>query len=68
MGERPSGRDREHPNRTTYGHLVVGGALMTWIVVQVAILGPPVHWLQILYAIWGAAILLLALRHHRASR
>lgn len=49
----------------TLGHLVVGVVLMGWIVVQVAILGPPVHWLQILYFIWGAVLLALALHHRR---
>jgi hypothetical protein len=29
---------------------------MGWIVVQVAYLGPPVHWLQILYFGWGLTI------------
>jgi hypothetical protein len=39
-----------------WGHIVVGVALMGWIVVQVAYLGPPVHWLQILYFGWGLTI------------
>jgi hypothetical protein len=36
------------------GHLAVGVALVAWIVVQVAVLGPPLHWLQVLYAVSGA--------------
>lgn len=47
------------------GHIVVGLALTAWIVVQVAILGPPVHWLQILYFFWGLAITGLAIVHLR---
>jgi hypothetical protein len=49
------------------GHLVVGVALIGWIVVQVSLLGWPPHWLQILYFVWGWAILGLAVRH-RAAR
>lgn len=44
------------------GHLGVGGALMGWIVVQVVALGPPVHWLQVLYFAWGAVIAALGWR------
>lgn len=32
---------------------------MAWIVVQVITLGPPLHWLQILYFVLGAVELLL---------
>lgn len=45
-----------------WGHLAVGFALMGWIVVQVAFLGPPVHWLQVLYFAWGLAIAIVAWR------
>lgn len=50
------------------GHLVVGVALTGWIVVQVAILGPPVHWLQALYLVWGLVVVALALRHRHDGR
>jgi hypothetical protein len=43
------------------GHLLVGSALVGWIVVQVVILGPPIAWLQVLYFIWGLTIIGLAL-------
>jgi|GEM_PF-2419195 len=49
------------------GHLVVGVALIGWIVVQVGLLGWPPHWLQILYFLWGWAILGLAVRHLAAA-
>jgi hypothetical protein len=42
------------------GHLLVGAALVTWIVVQVAFLGWPPHWLQITYFVYGLVILGLA--------
>lgn len=48
------------------GHLVVGAALIGWIVVQVSLLGWPPHWLQILYFLWGWAILGLAIQRRRA--
>jgi hypothetical protein len=44
------------------GHLVVGLALVGWIVVQVAFLGWPPHWLQWAYLAYGAVITGLALR------
>ncbi len=44
------------------GHLVVGVALVVWIVVQVAFLGPPIHVLQAIYFVWGGVIVVLALR------
>lgn len=47
------------------GHLVVGAALIGWIVIQVGFLGWPPHWLQILYFLWGWAILGLAIRRRR---
>jgi uncharacterized membrane protein len=43
------------------GHLVVGIALIGWILVQLAFLGLPPHWLQVLYFVWGVVIVLLAL-------
>jgi hypothetical protein len=44
------------------GHLVVGVALVAWIVVQVAFLGWPPAALQWIYLVYGLAIVLLALR------
>ena len=44
------------------GHLLVGAALVTWIVVQVAFLGWPPHWLQITYFIYGWVIVGLAVK------
>jgi hypothetical protein len=49
------------------GHLVVGAALIGWIVVQVGLLGWPPHWLQVLYFLWGWAIVGLAVLHRRAG-
>ena len=43
------------------GHLLVGAALVTWIVVQVAFLGWPPHWLQITYFAYGWVIVVLAM-------
>ena len=40
----------------------LGAFLMAWIVVQVITLGPPLHWLQMLYFVLGAAELLLGWR------
>lgn len=31
----------------------LGAFLMAWIVVQVWVLGPPIHWLQVLYFVFG---------------
>jgi hypothetical protein len=31
----------------------LGAFLMAWIIVQVWVLGPPPHWLQILYFVLG---------------
>lgn len=45
-----------HQQWVRWGHIVVGLALMGWIVVQVAYLGPPVDWLQVVYFAWGLAI------------
>lgn len=42
------------------GHLVVGLALVAWIVTQVAVLGPPLHPLQAIYFAWGWIIAALA--------
>jgi hypothetical protein len=44
------------------GHLVVGLALVGWIVVQVAFLGWPPHWLQWAYLAYGVVLTGLALR------
>lgn len=52
----------------TWGHLGVGVALMGWIVVQVAFLGPPVAGLQIFYFVFGATIAGLAWRLLRRRR
>lgn len=51
-----------HQRWVRWGHLGVGLALMGWIVVQVAYLGLPVHWLQVLYFAWGLAIAAIAWR------
>lgn len=40
----------------------LGAFLMSWIVVQVLTLGPPLHWLQILYFVLGAVEVLLGWR------
>ena len=37
-------------------HLLVGVALTAWIVVQVAILGPPFHPLQGIYLVYGLVV------------
>jgi hypothetical protein len=50
-----------------YGHLVVGAALVGWIAVQVAFLGLPPHWLQVLYFAWGWTIVVMALRLRSSS-
>ena len=42
------------------GHLLVGAALVSWIVVQVAFLGWPPHWLQVTYFVYGWVIVGLA--------
>lgn len=49
------------------GHIVVGLVLMGWIVVQVAYLGPPVDWLQVLYFGWGLAIAAIGSRLRRSE-
>ena len=49
-----------HQQWVRWGHIVVGFALMGWIAVQIAYLGPPVHWLQILYFAWGLTIAAIA--------
>lgn len=43
------------------GHLLVGTALVAWIVVQVAFLGWPPHWLQLIYFVYGWVIVGLAM-------
>jgi len=52
---------RRHP-LTSLAAVGLGAFLMAWIVVQVITLGPPPHWLQILYFVLGAAELLLGWR------
>jgi hypothetical protein len=47
------------------GHLLVGAALVSWIVVQVAFLGWPPHWLQIAYFAYGWVIVGLAVLARR---
>ncbi len=51
------------------GHVLVGAGLVSWIVVQVAFLGWPPHWLQIAYFVYGWVIVGLAVsargRHAR---
>jgi hypothetical protein len=48
------------------GHVLVGVALMGWIVVQVAFIGL-ISWMQPFCFLWGAAILVLGLVAWRAS-
>jgi hypothetical protein len=48
------------------GHVLVGVALMGWIVVQVAFIGL-ISWMQPFCFVWGAAILVLALVAGKAS-
>lgn len=48
------------------GHLLVGAALVGWISVQVAFLGWPPHWLQILYFVYGWTIVVLAVSLRRS--
>mgnify|MGYP006297975655 CR=1 FL=1 len=43
-----------------WGHLVVGVALLGWLLVQFWFIGGG-HWLQALYVVWGLAITALAL-------
>ena len=50
------------------GHLIVGLALVAWIIAQVIILGPPVHVLQAIYFAWGWIIAALAARLLTSSR
>lgn len=38
------------------GHVLVGVVLVVWIVVQVAVLGPPIHALQAIYLVYGVVI------------
>lgn len=38
------------------GHVVVGVALILWVVVQVVVLGPPISPLQVVYLVYGIAI------------
>jgi hypothetical protein len=55
-----------HRAWATPGHLVVGVALMGWILVQIAFIGP-IAWLQPVMFIWGAAIFVLGSIHARSS-
>jgi hypothetical protein len=48
------------------GHLVVGVALVSWILVQVAIIGP-ISWMQPFCLLWGALIFGLGVANWRAS-
>ena len=59
---------RRHP-AARLGHVAVGMALVAWITVQVAFLGWPPHWVQIVYFIYGVAIIALAvpLQHALSS-
>jgi hypothetical protein len=50
-----------------FGHLAVGVVLVGWIVVQVAILGPPVAFLQVLYLAYGVVIVALAVQLRRTT-
>lgn len=43
-----------------WGHLLVGVALLGWLLVQFWFIGGG-HWLQALYVVWGLAITALAL-------
>lgn len=54
-----------HQQWVRWGHIVVGFALMGWIAVQIAYLGLPVHWLQVLYFAWGLTIATIAWRLRR---
>jgi hypothetical protein len=51
----------------TFGHVVVGVALVGWIVAQVGLIGLG-SWLQVAYAIFGLGITALAISNLRASR
>jgi hypothetical protein len=55
-----------HQPWVRWGHIGVGFALMGWVAVQIAYLGLPVHWLQVLYFAWGLVIAAIAwqLRPH----
>ena len=49
------------------GHLLVGFALVAWVIVQIGFLGWPPHWLQVLYFVYGWGIVALAVRLTRDS-
>ncbi|MBN1318955.1 MAG: hypothetical protein JXA42_25965 [Anaerolineales bacterium] len=49
---------KKHPFAGKAG-IGLGMLLLMWIIVQVISLGPPLHWLQILYFILGAIELIL---------
>jgi hypothetical protein len=51
----------------TLGHLAVGVVLMGWIVVQVAVLGPPIAAIQVVYFAYGLLVAVLALRLRRTA-
>lgn len=49
------------------GHVVVGVVLVTWIVVQVVVLGPPVHPIQVTYLAYGVVVAWLGEQHLRGT-
>jgi hypothetical protein len=53
---------RQRRPTASLGHLAVGVALMAWIVVQIAVLGPPIAPIQVVYFAYGLLIAVLAVR------
>ncbi len=45
----------------------LGAFLMAWVVVQVLSMGPPLHWLQVLYFVLGGVELILGWQLNRAA-
>jgi hypothetical protein len=45
----------------------LGAFLMAWIIVQVLSMGPPLHWLQVLYFVLGGVELILGWQLNRAT-
>jgi hypothetical protein len=45
----------------------LGAFLIAWIVVQVLSMGPPLHWLQVLYFLLGGVELILGWQLNRAA-
>ena len=45
----------------------LGAFLIAWIVVQVLSLGPPLHWLQVMYFVLGGVELILGWQLNRAA-